>query len=154
AKTAEVVIMVLGEQGFQSGEARSTSSLQLPGVQQKLLEAVRRVNKNIVLVLMNGRPLAITWAQEHIPAIIEAWQPGIQSGNAIANILFGKSSPSGRLTISFPRNEGQIPVYYNHYSTGRPDAKDVVFWSHYADIPNTPLYPFGYGLTYTTFKYS
>lgn len=154
AKKAEVVIMVLGEQGFQSGEARSSSSLQLPGVQQQLLEAVYRVNKNIVLVLMNGRPLAITWAQEHIPAIVEAWQPGIQSGNAIANIIFGKSSPSGRLTISFPRNEGQIPVYYNHYSTGRPDAKDVVFWSHYSDIPNTPLYPFGYGLTYTTFKYS
>ena len=154
AKKAEVVIMVLGEHGMQSGEGRSRSELGLPGLQQELLEAVYAVNKNIVLVLMNGRPLTITWADEHIPAILETWQLGTQSGNAIASVLFGEYNPSGKLPMTFPRTVGQIPNYYNHYNTGRPGPKKEVFWSHYTDITNKPLYPFGFGLSYTTFEYN
>ncbi len=154
AKTSSVVIMVLGENGFQTGEGRSRSKLDLPGVQQQLLEEVYKVNKNIILVLMNGRPLAITWADEHIPAIIEAWQPGTQGGNAIAQVLFGDYNPGGKLPMTFPRTVGQVPIYYNYYNTGRPGPKPEVFWSHYSDESNKPLYPFGYGLSYTTFEYS
>lgn len=154
AKESEVVIMVLGEHGFQSGEGRSRAQLGLPGVQQELLEAVHAVNPNIVLVLMNGRPLTITWADEHIPAIVEAWQLGTQSGHAIAQVLFGDYNPSGKLPMTFPRSVGQIPIYYNPYSTGRPGPKPEVFWSHYSDESNQPLYPFGYGLSYTNFEYA
>jgi beta-glucosidase len=154
AKESAIVIMVLGEHGFQSGEGRSRSKLDLPGVQQELLEAVYKVNKNIVLVLMNGRPLAIPWAAENIPAIVEAWQLGTQSGNAIASVLFGAYNPSGKLPMTFPRSVGQVPIYYNYNSTGRPGPIDLVFWSHYGDITNKPLYPFGYGLSYTNFQYT
>lgn len=154
AKKSDVVIMVLGEHGFQSGEGRSRSKLDLPGLQQQLLEAIYKVNKNIVLVLMNGRPLAITWANEHIPAIVEAWQLGTQTGNAIASTLFGENNPSAKITMSFPRSVGQVPIYYNHYKTGRPGPKSEVFWSHYSDESNKPLYPFGYGLSYSKFEYS
>ena len=155
AKTADVVVMVLGENGFQTGEARSRTDLQLPGVQQELLEAVYKVNKNIVLVLNNGRPLAITWADKHIPAIVEAWQLGTETGHAVAQVLYGDYNPSGKLPISFPRNVGQAPIYYNYKNTGRPIDKDGnVFWSHYVDVEKTPLYPFGYGLSYSSFEYS
>ncbi|WP_394876462.1 beta-glucosidase BglX [Gaetbulibacter sp. M240] len=156
AKNADVVVMVLGEQAFESGEARSRSELGLPGVQQDLLEAVYAVNKNIVLVLHNGRPVAIPWAAEHIPAIVEAWQLGTQSGNAIAQVLYGDYNPSGKLPVTFPRRVGQVPLFYNYKNTGRPKPKNPgdVFWSHYIDVENTPLYPFGYGLSYTTFSYS
>jgi beta-glucosidase len=154
AKESAIVIMVLGEHGFQSGEGRSRAKLDLPGVQQLLLEEVYKVNKNIILVLMNGRPLAINWADEHIPAIIEAWQLGSQTGNAIAQVLFGDYNPSGKLPMTFPRTTGQVPLYYNHYSTGRPGPKNEVFWSHYTDESNKPLYPFGYGLSYSKFEYS
>lgn len=155
AKDADVVVMVLGEHGFQSGEGRSRSELDLPGVQQELLEAVYSVNKNIVLVLNNGRPLAINWAAEHIPTIVEAWHLGTQSGNAIAQVLYGDYNPSGKLPMTFPRAVGQVPLYYNHLRTGRPNelSDDLVFWSHYSDLPSTPLYPFGHGLSYTTFSY-
>jgi beta-glucosidase len=154
AKEAEVVVMVLGEIGFQSGEGRSRTELDLPGNQQQLLEEVYNVNPNIVLVLNNGRPLALPWAAEHIPAIVEAWQLGTQSGNAIAQVLYGDYNPSGKLPMSFPRNVGQCPIYYNLYNTGRPTDKDKnVFWSHYSDVEKTPLYPFGYGLSYTSFAY-
>ena len=155
AKNSDVVVMVLGEHGFQTGEGRSRTSLDLPGVQEALLEEVYKVNKNIVLVLNNGRPLTINWADEHVPAIVEAWQLGTQTGNAVAQVLYGDYNPSGKLPITFPRNVGQIPIYYNYKNTGRPVDKDAnVFWSHYGDVENTPLYPFGYGLSYTTFKYS
>ena len=156
AKNADVVLMVLGEHGFHSGEARSRTDLELPGLQQELLEAIYQVNKNIVLVLQNGRPLTIEWAAQNIPAIVEGWQLGTQSGNALAEVLFGDYNPSGKLTMTFPRNVGQIPIYYNYKNTGRPAPKDPgsVFWSHYIDSENTPLYPFGYGLSYTTFVYS
>jgi beta-glucosidase len=154
AKSSQLIIMVLGEHGYQSGEGRSRTKLNLPGLQQQLLEAVYAVNKNIVLVLMNGRPLAITWADEHIPAIVEAWQLGSQTGNAIAQVLYGDYNPSGKLPMTFPRSVGQVPIYYNYYNTGRPGPKPEVFWSHYADESNKPLYPFGFGLSYTSFAYS
>ncbi|WP_418511189.1 beta-glucosidase BglX [Corallibacter sp.] len=155
AKSSDVVVMVLGEYGFQTGEGRSRTNLQLPGVQQELLEAVYKVNPNIVLVLNNGRPLAISWADEHIPAIVEAWQLGTETGNAVAEVLYGDYNPSGKLPMTFPRNVGQVPIYYNYKNTGRPvDKDDNVFWSHYVDVDKTPLYPFGHGLSYTSFEYS
>lgn len=155
ARESEVVVMVLGEHGFMSGEGRSRTDIGLPGLQQELLEAVHEVNSNIVLVLMNGRPLALPWAAENIPAIVEAWHLGSQSGNAIAEVLYGDYNPSGRLPMSFPRNVGQVPIYYNHFSTGRPENVDNnVFWTHYIDSENSPLFPFGYGLSYTSFAYS
>lgn len=156
AKNADVVIMVLGEIGFQSGEGRSRANIDLPGVQQELLETIYKVNKNIVLVLNNGRPLTIPWAAENIPAIVEAWQLGTESGNAIAQVLYGDYNPSGKLPMSFPRNVGQLPLYYAHKNTGRPDmpSPDEVFWSHYGDEKNDALFPFGYGLSYSRFEYS
>jgi len=155
AKNKDVVVMVLGEHGFQSGEGRSRANLDLPGLQQELLEAVYAVNKNIVLVLMNGRPLTINWADENIPAIVEAWQLGSTSGDAIAKVLYGDYNPSGKLPMTFPRSVGQVPLYYNYLSTGRPTypGNDLVFWTHYTDEVNTPLYEFGYGLSYTEFTY-
>ena len=156
AKEANVVVMVLGEHGLQSGEGRSRTEIGLPGVQQELLEAVYKVNPNIVLVLNNGRPLAIPWADAHIPAIVEAWQLGTESGNAIAQVLYGDYNPSGKLPMTFPRNVGQVPIYYNYKNTGRPvmNEPESVFWSHYIDQKNTPLYAFGHGLSYTQFEYS
>lgn len=157
AKKADIVIMVLGENGYQSGEGRSRADIGFPGVQQELLEAIYAVNKKIVLVLNNGRPLAFPWAADHIPAIVEAWQLGTQSGNAIAQVLYGDYNPSGKLPMTFPRSVGQIPLYYNHKSTGRPiPEKDqsVVFWSHYSDELTKPLFPFGYGLSYSKFEYT
>ncbi len=156
AKNADVVVMVLGEHGLQSGEGRSRTDIGLPGVQQELLEAVYKVNPNVVLVLANGRPLAIPWADANIPAILETWHLGTQSGNAIAQVLFGDYNPSGKLPMTFPRNVGQVPIYYNHKNTGRPtmNEPESVFWSHYIDEKNTPLYPFGYGLSYSKFNYS
>ena len=128
----------------------------MPGVQQELLEEIFKVNKNIVLVLNNGRPLAIPWAAENIPSIVVAWHLGTQSGNAIAQVLYGDYNPSGKLPMTFPRNVGQVPIYYNYKNTGRPtmNEPESVFWSHYMDEKNTPLYPFGYGLSYSKFDYS
>lgn len=154
AKNAKVVVMVLGEHGFMSGEGRSRTTIDIPGLQKDLLKAVYEVNKNIVLVLMNGRPLTLTWEDEHIPTILEAWQLGTQSGNAIAQVLFGDYNPSGKLPMTFPRSVGQLPLYYNHYRTGRPNDNQLVFWTHYGDEENEPLYPFGHGLSYTSFTYN
>ncbi len=154
ARGKDVVVMVLGEHGYQSGEGRSRAHLGLPGLQQELLEAVYEVNQNIVLVLMNGRPLAIDWANENIPAIVEAWQLGIGSGDAIASVLYGDTNPSGKLPMTFPKTIGQVPIYYNFMNTGRPGPIEMVFWSHYIDETNAPLYPFGHGLSYADFSYS
>lgn len=157
AKSADIVIMVLGEHGLQTGEGRSRADLNLPGVQQELLETVYKANPNIVLVLNNGRPLTIPWAAKNIPAIVEGWQLGTQAGNAIAQVLYGDYNPSGKLPMSFPKSVGQLPLYYNHKSTGRPgngQPTESVFWSHYIDMDNAPLYPFGYGLSYSKFEYS
>lgn len=156
ARSSDVVVMVLGEIGWQSGEARSRTELGLPGLQQELLEAVYAVNKNIVLVLNNGRPLALPWADENIPAILEAWQLGTETGNAVAQVLYGDYNPSGKMPMTTPRSVGQLPLYYNYKATGRPTlpGEDIVFWAHYIDEENSPLYPFGYGLSYTQFEYN
>lgn len=156
AKNADVVVMVLGEHGFQSGEGRSRTNIDIPGVQLDLLKEVYKVNKKIVLVLTNGRPLTINWSKEHIPTIVEAWQLGTQAGNAIAQVLYGDYNPSGKLPMTFPRNVGQIPIHYSHKKTGRPTPLPdpaMVFWSKYTDVESSPLYPFGYGLSYTSFSY-
>ena len=155
ARRADVVILALGEEAFQTGEGRSQVDIGLKGVQDELLRAVFAANPHVVVVLMNGRPLTIPWMAENVPAIVEAWQLGSQAGHAIADVLFGRYNPSGKLTVSFPRSVGQLPLYYNHKNTGRPTTDDnSVFWSHFTDSPNTPLYPFGFGLSYTTFGYS
>jgi len=148
-----MVVMVLGEDAFQSGEGRSQANIGLAGLQMELLKEVHKVNKNIALVLINGRPLELNWSSENIPAIVEAWQLGTESGNAIADVLFGKYNPSGKLPVSFPRAVGQEPLYYNHKNTGRPYSEEHVTYAHYTDIENGPLYPFGFGLSYTDFEY-
>ena len=153
AKNADVVVMVLGEHGFMSGEARSRTDIGLPGLQQELLEKVYAINPNVVLVLNNGRPLALPWAAEHIPAIVEAWQLGSQTGHAVAQVLYGDYNPGGKLPMTFPRNVGQVPIYYNKDNTGRPVSKGDVFFTRYIDVESSPLFPFGHGLSYTTFAY-
>jgi beta-glucosidase len=152
ARGADAALLVLGEAGAMSGEAASRSSLGLPGVQQQLLEAVQATGTPVVLVLMSGRPLTVAWAAEHVPAIVEAWALGVETGHALADVVFGDVSPSGKLPVSVPRTVGQVPIYYNHKNTGRPPA-DVKWTSKYIDLPTTPLFPFGYGLSYTTFDY-
>jgi len=152
AKNADVVVLVLGEYAFMTGEGRSRTHLDLPGNQQDLLKEILTVNKNVVLVLNNGRPLSLEWEAANVPAIVEAWQLGTEAGNAIAQVLYGDYNPSGKLPMSFPYNVGQMPMYYNMLSTGRGENTEV-FWSHYTDAPNTALFPFGYGLSYTTFEY-
>ncbi|HEY3221352.1 MAG TPA: glycoside hydrolase family 3 N-terminal domain-containing protein [Gemmatimonadales bacterium] len=154
ARQAKVAVLVLGELGDMSGEAASRSSLGLPGVQQQLLEAVAATGTPVVLVLMNGRPLILEWASDHVPAIVETWFLGVEAGNATADVLFGDVNPSGRLPVTFPRVLGQIPLYYNHRNTGRPPDVNNRFSSKYIDVPVTPRYPFGFGLSYTTFAYS
>jgi beta-glucosidase len=153
ARRADVVIMALGEGRHMSGEAASRTSLDLPGAQQELLEAVHATGTPVVLVLMAGRPLDIRWANEHIPAIVNAWYLGTRSGDAIASVLFGDHNPGGKLTISWPYNVGQIPNYYYAKKTGRPMDPDQRYTSKFIDAPNAPLYPFGYGLSYTTYVY-
>ncbi len=154
AKISDVVLLVLGEGADMSGEAASRSNLDLPGIQEELLERIYRIGKPVILILMNGRPLSFSWAAENIPAILEAWFLGEQTGNAIADVIFGDYNPSGKLTVSFPRTTGQIPVYYNHKNTGRPFNKNDKYTSKYLDLPEGPLYPFGYGLSYTKFEYN
>ena len=154
ARQAKVAILVLGERGDMSGEAASRSSLDLPGVQQQLLEAVAATGTPVVLVLMNGRPLILPWASDHVPAIVETWFLGVEAGNAIADVLFGDVNPSARLPVTFPRVLGQVPLYYNHRNTGRPPDVNNKFSSKYLDVPVTPRYPFGFGLSYTTFGYN
>ncbi len=154
AGNADKVVIVLGETARQAGEGRSRANLDLPGLQQDLLEAVHAANPNTVLVVMSGRPLILTWANDNIPSIVQAWHLGHRSGQAITEVLTGLVNPSGKLPMTFPRSVGQIPVYYNHLNTGRPGPLDEVFWSHYTDESNAPLYPFGHGLSFTTFDYA
>jgi len=153
AKNADIVILAIGELALQTGEGRSQTKIGFAGVQQDLLEAVYKVNKNIIIVLMNGRPMDITWAANHVPSVLECWHLGSQAGNAIADVLFGDYNPSGKLPVSFPYNVGQEPLYYNQKNTGRPFNASHVTYSGYRDAPKTALYPFGYGLSYTTFEY-
>lgn len=154
ARHADKVVLVLGETGRQSGEGRSRSELGFPGLQQPLLEAIHAVNPNVVLVVMSGRPLVLSWAAEHVPTIVQAWHLGHRAGRAITDVLTGKENPSGKLPMSFPRNVGQLPLYYNHLNTGRPGPKDTVVWAGYRDVDNSPLYPFGHGLSFSHFAYS
>jgi beta-glucosidase len=154
ADKSDAVILVLGEDAGMSGEGDSRSDLGLPGNQLDLVKAILKTGKPVIVLLMNGRPLAIPWLNNHANAILETWFAGTEAGPAIADVLFGDYNPSGKLTMSFPRNTGQIPVYYNHLNTGRPFQKGNKYTSRYVDIPNSPLYPFGYGLSYTTFSYS
>ena len=153
ARGADVVIMVLGENADMAGEAASRSSLDLPGRQQELLEALAALGKPLVLVLINGRPLSIVWASEHIPAILEAWEPGTEGGNAVADLLFGDANPGGKLPVTFARKASHEPLYYARTLTHVPENSPM-YRSRYWDSPTTPLYPFGYGLSYTTFAIS
>ena len=153
AADADVVIAVLGETAGMSGEAASRASLELPGIQQKMLESAAAAGKPVVVVLENGRPLDIRWAAEHTQAILEAWYPGTEGGNAIADVLFGDVNPGGKLPVSWPRSAGAEPLYYNHTLTHDPEDRPD-FTSRYWDAESKPLYPFGYGLSYTTFQFS
>ncbi|MGZ3813575.1 MAG: beta-glucosidase BglX [Mucilaginibacter sp.] len=156
AKKADVVVAVVGESANMSGESASRSDISIPETQKELLRALVKTGKPIVLVLFNGRPLTLTWEDEHANAILDVWAPGTEAGNAVADVLFGNYNPAGKITATFPRSVGQIPIYYNHKNTGRPfDGKGPAkFKSDYIDISNDPLYPFGYGLSYTSFNYS
>jgi len=153
-RKADIVVMVMGESADMSGEAASRADLNLPGVQAELINAIAETNKPIVLVLMNGRPITLSNIESKVSAIVEAWQLGIQHGNAVADVLVGDVNPSGKLTATFPRTVGQIPIHYNHKNSGRPNILLDKFTSKYIDLPSSPLYPFGYGLSYTKFKYA
>ena len=154
ANRSDVVVAVLGEPFGMSGEAASRSMIGLLDNQLELLKALKKTGKPIVLVLMNGRPLTLEWEAKNMDAILETWYGGTNAGPAISDILFGDANPSGKITMSFPRNVGQIPIYYNAKNTGRPLNIDQKYTSKYLDVANDPLYPFGFGLSYTNFEYS
>jgi len=153
AKQADVVVLALGEGAWMTGEAASRASLDLPGVQQRLVEEIQKTGKPVIVILMNGRPLTINWIDKNIPAILETWFLGTQAGHAIADVLFGDYNPSGKLPVTFPRSVGQIPIFYSMKNTGRPMDPTNKYTSKYLDESNDPLYPFGYGLSYTTFEF-
>ena len=157
ASQADVIVATLGEASEMSGESSSRTNIEIPQVQKDLLAALLKTGKPVVLVLFTGRPLALTWEQANVPAILNVWFGGGEAGNAIADVLFGDVNPSGKLTTTFPQNVGQVPIYYAHKNTGRPLGEGKwfeKFRSNYLDVSNDPLYPFGYGLSYTTFSYS
>jgi beta-glucosidase len=155
ANQADVVILSIGEAWNMSGEAKSRSNIHLPGVQEDLIKELQKTGKPIVVLINAGRPLIFNWTADNMPTILYTWWLGSEAGNAIADVLFGDYNPSGKLPMSFPREEGQIPIYYNHFSTGRPSInEDKIYKSSYIDLPNSPKFPFGYGLSYTSFQYS
>jgi beta-glucosidase len=156
AKSSDVVVAALGEAADMTGESSSMTNIDLPESQKTLLKALVATGKPVVLVLLNGRPMTLTWEDEHVAAIVDAWFGGTEAGNGIADVLFGNYNPSGKITMTFPQNVGQIPIYYNYKNTGRPyiEGGPAKFKSDYLDVTNNPLYPFGYGLSYTTFSYS
>ncbi len=154
ARNADIVVMCMGEQEFESGEAASKSNLHLASIQRELIDTISNIGKPMVLLLHNGRPMVLTDIEDNFDGILDVWHLGSMAGPAIADVVSGDYNPSAKITMSFPRTEGQIPVYYNYLNTGRPYTPDVRFTSRYLDCPNSPLYPFGYGLSYTTFKYS
>jgi beta-glucosidase len=153
ARSADAIVLVIGETGDMSGEAASRASLDLPGRQLDLARELIALGKPLAIVLMNGRPLSIPFLAERAPAILEAWFPGTEGGDAVADVLFGRVNPGGKLPVTFPRTVGQVPLYYNHMNTGRPYNEQEKYTSKYLDAPSTPLYPFGYGLSYTTFRF-
>jgi len=152
AKASDVAIVFVGEIADMVGEAASRATLDLPGRQMELVQAVHAAGKPVIVVLVNGRPLSVGWIVNNAPAILESWMGGSQSGNAIADILFGDVNPGGKLPVTVPRTVGQVPIYYNHMNTGRPPEAQNRYTSKYYDLPWTPLFPFGYGLSYTTFR--
>jgi len=154
ARKADVVLLAMGEKASMSGENQSRAFLNIPGVQEDLMKKIVETGKPVVLLLFNGRPLTINWEKENIPAILECWFPGIEAGNAIADVLFGDYNPSAKLVITFPYTVGQVPIYYNHKNSGKPYIKGFQWGSRYNDVTNEPLYCFGYGLSYTHFDYS
>lgn len=154
ANKADIIILAIGEHYLQTGEGCSRSNIEIPKIQQNLLDELYKLNKPIVAVLFNGRPLQLNNIENKLDAIIEAWLPGTNGAEAIFNILYGKSNPSAKLTMSFPQNVGQCPIYYNHYNTGRPDKTGSRYESKYIDIPTESFYSFGYGLSYSKFVYS
>lgn len=157
SQQADVIVAALGESSEMSGESSSRTDLNIPTSQRRLLEALIKTGKPVVLVLFTGRPLTLTWENEHLPAILNVWFGGTQTGNAVADVLFGDINPSGKLPVTFPQNIGQLPLYYSQKNTGRPLKQGAWFQkfrSNYLDVSNDPLYPFGYGLSYTTFSYS
>ena len=153
ARQADAIVLVVGEDQDMSAEARNRARIGLPGAQLELARRIQATGKPVIAVLMNGRPLTISWLAEHVPAILETWFLGVEMGHAVADVLFGDYSPSGKLPVTFPRAVGQVPIYYNHKNTGRPPDPADRYTSKYIDVPWTPLYPFGYGLSYTTFSY-
>jgi len=156
AKKSDVIVAVVGESSDMSGESSSRADISIPASQEALLKALSETGKPLVIVLINGRPLTLVWENEHATAILDAWAPGTEAGNAVADVLFGNYNPSGKITATFPRSVGQIPIYYNHKNTGRPyDGTGFPkFKSNYLDESNDPLFPFGFGLSYTKFAYS
>ena len=158
ARNADVIVAIMGERENMTGEAASQTNIDLPGLQKEFLAELKKLGKPIVLVVLNGRPLTLTWENENMDAILEAWWPGTRGGDAIAQTLFGANNPNGKLPMSFPRNVGQLPLYYNHKNTGRPylgpTDPEQKYKSQYTDVGNSPLYPFGFGLSYTTFEYA
>jgi len=158
ARKADVIVAVMGEFENMTGEAASRTNIDLPGIQKEFLSELKKLGKPVVLVLMNGRPLTVSWENDNMDAILEAWYPGTMGGDAIAQTLYGQNNPGGKLPITFPRTLGQVPIYYNHKNTGRPylgtSDKEQKYKSRYIDSDNSPLYPFGYGLSYTKFEYS
>ena len=156
AMKADVVVMNVGEAPDMSGEAKSRSNIHLPGVQEDLIKTIQATGKPLIVMINAGRPLIFNWTADNVPAIVYTWWLGTEAGDAIADVLFGDYNPSGKLPMSFPRAEGQIPIYYNHFSTGRPakNDSDLNYVSSYIDLPNSPKFPFGYGLSYTNFSYS
>ena len=158
ARNADVIVAIMGERENMTGEAASQTNIDLPGLQKEFLAELKKLGKPIVLVVLNGRPLTLNWENENMDAILEAWWPGTRGGDAIAQTLFGANNPNGKLPMSFPRNVGQLPLYYNHKNTGRPylgpTDPEQKYKSRYTDVDNSPLYPFGFGLSYTTFEYA
>lgn len=155
ANQSDVVIVSIGERYNMSGESKSRSNIHLPGVQEDLIKELQKTGKPIVVLINAGRPLIFNWTADNMPTIVYTWWLGSEAGNAIADVLFGDYNPSGKLPMTFPREEGQIPIYYNHFNTGRPSInEEKLYKSSYIDLPNTPKFPFGYGLSYTTFNYS
>jgi len=156
ANQADVVILSIGERWNMSGEAKSRSNIHLPGVQEELVKAIQETGKPVVVLINAGRPLVFNWTADNVPAILYTWWLGSEAGNAIADVLFGDYNPSGKLPMTFPRDEGQIPIYYNHFNTGRPakNESDTNYVSAYIDLKNSPKFPFGFGLSYTSFQYS
>ena len=156
ANQSDIVIMYVGEHRAMAGEAKSKSNIHLSGVQEDLIKAIAATGKPIIVIIGAGRPLIFNWVAENVPAILYTWWLGTKGAEAIADVLFGDYNPSGKLPMSFPRTEGQIPIYYNHYNTGRPAANDsdYNYVSAYTDLPNSPKFPFGFGLSFSKFEYS